>query len=136
MTFPILFMCVDKKARVDAKAALTVATSGSNAAVEALALAKQCSLRITKFTCVRYDANNFYAEWDISATPANLAGFAIYAKLDDALYQPITSFDANERSSTFGNPPFTATASMYIAAVGAGRVPITMPSPVLQFTAA
>lgn len=142
MIFPISFACVDNKARADAKAAMTVATAGSNAAIaaqvtanEALALAKQCSLHITKFVCHRYDANNFYAEWDISAMPSNLAGFAIYAKLDGAPYRPITSFDADERSSTFGNPPFTATADMYIAAVDVGRVPITPPSAVLQFTA-
>ena len=143
MTFPIPFVCVDNKARADAKAAMTVATAGSNAAVaaqatanEALALAKQCCLRITKFECRRWDANNFYAEWDISAVPSNLQGFAIYAKLDGAPYRPITSFDANERSSTFGNPPFTATASMYIVAVDVDRVPITAPSAVFNFTAA
>lgn len=144
MNFPIPFVCVDNKARADAKAALTVATSGSNAAVaaqatanEALALARNCCvspLRITKFVCTRYDANNFIAEWDISDTPPNLTGFHIYAKLDGAPYRPITSFDANERTSTFGNPPFTATADMYIVAHESG-VPITLPSPVLHFTA-
>lgn len=136
MTFP--FVCVDNKARADAKAAMTVATSGSNAAVAAQATAnealKQQQCPRMAFTCARYDANNFYATWDISAVPANLQGFVIYARSDGAAYRPVTSFDANERASTFGNPAYTNVIEMYIGAVDSGRVPITMPSQVVTFT--
>lgn len=88
-------------------------------------------------TFVTTDAGaNYVSTWTTQdeAIPATLTGYYIYGSADGGQFTVRATFDADERTSSWGKPGFVSTFDMYLVGHNAATANVTLLSGTLSFT--